>query len=351
VTRQRLLMLCLASTLLLAACSVAKSTAPIATPAKSTLPPPHYNALSGRIAPDGQVLAVKIDDTGAAHPQIALEDADVVYVEQVEGGLTRLAAIFSSKIPAQIGPVRSARVSDIDLLAQYGKVAFAYSGAQTRMLPVIAAANVVNLGAERESASLYPRDSARTAPVNLLVNARELLAKAPDAVSAHSVGWNFGTPPIGGRPLISVSVSWPASRYLATWSASEKRWLLTHDKTPDFAASGVQLGPSTLVIQQVLIHPSPYGDKLGNNTPMSETIGTGAGWILRDGKSYSATWTRTTMADGTHWRLADGTEIRFAPGPIWVFLADGSRAPFFDRPIPLTPNATPSAVPSSSVTK
>jgi hypothetical protein len=335
VTRKRLLMLCLASTLLLAACSPAKSTAPIATPSKST-PPPHYNALSGRIAPDGQVLAVKIDDTDAAHPQIALEDADVVYVEQVEGGLTRLAAIFSSKIPAQIGPVRSARISDIDLLAQYGKVAFAYSGAQTRMLPVIAAANVVNLGAERESASLYPRDSARTAPVNLLVNARELLAKAPDAVSAHSVGWNFGTPPIGGRPLISVSVSWPASRYQATWSASEKRWLLTHDKTPDFAASGVQLGPSTLVIQQVLIRPSPYGDKLGNNTPMSETIGT---------------WTRTSMADGTHWRLADGTEIRFAPGPIWVFLADGSKAPFFDRPIPLTPSATPSAAPSSSVTK
>ena len=63
-------------------------------------PPPHYNALSGRIAPDGQVLAVKIDDTEAAHPQIGLEEADVVYVEQVEGGLTRLAAIFSSKIPA-----------------------------------------------------------------------------------------------------------------------------------------------------------------------------------------------------------------------------------------------------------
>jgi hypothetical protein len=353
VTNRPLLVVCLASSLLLVACSSTQSSEHAATPSASavTPPPPHYNALSGRIAPDGQVLAVKIDDTDAAHPQIALEDADVVYVEQVEGGLTRLAAIFSSKIPAQIGPVRSARISDIDLLAQYGKVAFAYSGAQTRMLPVIAAANLVNLGAERESSSLYPRDSSRTPPVNLLANARELLAKAPDAVSAHSVGWSFGTPPAGGEPVISVSVSWPDSRYKAIWSASEKRWLLEHDRTPDLAASGVHLGPSTLVIQQVLIRPSPYGDKIGNNTPMSETIGSGRGWILRDGMSFAATWTRISMADGTHWRLANGSEIRFAPGPIWVFLSERSKTPVFDVPAPATTSASLSATPSSSVTK
>lgn len=73
---------------------------------------------------------VKIDDTPPAHPQAGLEDADVVYIEQVEGGLTRLAAVFSSNIPTVIGPVRSARISDIEILKQFGRVAFAYSGAQ-----------------------------------------------------------------------------------------------------------------------------------------------------------------------------------------------------------------------------
>ena len=81
-----------------------------------------------------------------AHPQIGLEDADVVYIEQVEGGLTRLAAVFSSTIPVRIGPVRSARISDIDILSQYGRVAFAYSGAQRKLLPVITAANLQDLG-------------------------------------------------------------------------------------------------------------------------------------------------------------------------------------------------------------
>lgn len=340
--------------LLLSACSSAASHSlsaggsPSQTPAP---PPPHYNALSGREAPDGQVLAVKIDDTDAARPQIGLEDADVVYVEQVEGGLTRLAAIFSSTIPAQIGPVRSARISDIDLLAQYGKVAFAYSGAQRRMLPVIAAADLFNLGAERESARFYPRDSARIAPVNLLVRAPQLLGQAPDAVNSHSVGWSFGTAPTGGKDVISVSVYWPDSRYKAVWSAADKRWLLDHDKSPDLAASGLHLGPATLVIQQVQIHPSPYGDKLGNNTPKSETIGTGTGWILRDGKSYSASWTRTSATDGTHWALADGTEVKFAPGPIWVFLSDSTRKPIFEFPAPPVVTGAPSTTPSAAATK
>ena len=346
---RRLLVISLSAALLMAACSSPQATLVVAT--TTSTPPPHYNALSGRIAPDGQVLVVKIDDTEAARPQIGLEDADVIYVEQVEGGLTRLAAIFSSKVPAQIGPVRSARISDIDLIAQYGKVAFAYSGAQRRMLPVIAAANLVNLGAERESPKFYPRDPVRFEPVNLMLNAPEILTLAPDAVRAHSVGWSFGVTPIGGKAVTSVTVVWPASRYKATWSASEKRWLLAHDKSPDLAASGIHLGPSTLVIQQIQIHPSPYGDKLGNNTPMSETIGSGPGWVLRDGNSYAATWSRTSLTDGTHWRLLDGTEIRFSRGPIWVFLSDSSRTPNFDRPVPAPSGTALTATPSPPVTK
>ena len=109
------------------------------------------SVLSGREGIDGQVLAVKIDDTNSAHPQIGLEDAEIVYIEQVEGGLTRLAAIFSTVIPQRVGPVRSARISDIDILSQFGRVAFAYSGAQRKLLPVIAAANLQDLGAQRHS--------------------------------------------------------------------------------------------------------------------------------------------------------------------------------------------------------
>ena len=78
---------------------------------------------------NGPVLMVKIDNIGPARPATGLGSADVIYVEPMEGGLTRIAAVFSEHIPSVVGPVRSARQTDYDLLAQYGKPTFAYSGA------------------------------------------------------------------------------------------------------------------------------------------------------------------------------------------------------------------------------
>ena len=74
--------------------------------------------------------------------------ADVVYLEQVEGGLTRYAAVFSTRIPKSMGPIRSARIADLELFPQYGKFAFAYSGAQHKLRPAIAAANLYDVSGD-----------------------------------------------------------------------------------------------------------------------------------------------------------------------------------------------------------
>ena len=284
------------------------------------------NSLSGRIGSDGPILVVKIDDTPAAHPQAGLEDADVVYIEQVEGGLTRLAAVFSSKIPDVIGPVRSARISDIELLEQYGRVVFAYSGAQSKLLPVIAEANLENLGAQRQGQDIYANDPARLAPTAMMLQAKTLMSKVAAQGSAiaisKNVGWNFGDSPETGTAISSLKVSWPASSYDATWSENEKRWLLSNRGLPDLAASGVHLGPTTFVIQLVSITPSEYFDKVGGVTPFSETVGSGKGFILRNGLAIEALWNRPTAEVGTSWTLPNGEEILFAPGQVWVALTD-----------------------------
>jgi hypothetical protein len=309
--------LALASTLLLSGCSAISDVLP-----KDA----ERNVLSGREGSNGPVLAVKIDDTNAAHPQIGLEDADVVYIEQVEGGLTRLAAIFSSVIPERVGPVRSARISDIDILAQYGRVAFAYSGAQKKLLPVIDAANLQNLGAQAQPPSIYTTDTNRVSPVAMVLRADLLMAKVVEKnyqiASAKSVGWSFGDAPQGGKPTQSVIMHWPAAKYGAEWSESESRWLLSHNSTSNVAESGIVLGPTTLVIQMVSITDSEYRDKVGVITPFSQTVGNGRGFILRDGKSFEALWSRASEGEGTTWTLTDGSEIKFAPGQIWVALTD-----------------------------
>ena len=298
-----------------------------------------YNSISGQVGTDGPIMAVKIDDTSLARPQIGLDNADLVYIEQVEGGLTRLAAIFSSVIPERIGPVRSARISDIDILAQYGKVIFAYSGAQSLMLPVIGSANLWDYGAQHSSPTIFTRDQTRPAPYNMILRGDLLLTKsvedAREVAQSKSPGWSFGAAPAGGVSIDSVKVSWPASKYEVTWSKSEKRWLLSNGGVADMAASGKQLGATTFVIQSVSITNSIYRSKDGGYTPFSQTIGSGTGYILRDGRSFKANWSRPNAEAGTTWTLADGSEIKFAPGSIWVALTD--RMPEFSLAAPASP--------------
>ncbi len=300
-----------------------------------------FNSISGRIGVDGPILVVKIDDTSLARPQLGLEDADVVYIEQVEGGLTRLAAIFSSMIPQNIGPVRSARISDIDILSQYGKVIFAFSGAQRSMLTIISNSNLWDYGAQRSSPVIYTRDETRPSPYDMVLRADLLLEKAKsdgrDVAISKSVGWSFGEAPVGGVAIDSVSLRWPASKYEATWSKAEKRWLLSNGGIANFAASGKQLGPTTFVIQTVEMSDSIYRASDGSYTPLSETVGTGTGYILRDGRSFKANWSRPAAESGTTWTLADGSEIKFAAGSIWVALTD--RKPVFTLTAPTSPDS------------
>ena len=311
--------------LLLTGCSVARNivSEPVIT-----------NEFTGREGTNGPVLVVKIDDTTQAHPQIGLEDADIVFIEQVEGGLTRLAAVFSSVIPQRIGPVRSARISDIDILSQFGRVAFAYSGAQKKLLPVIAAANLQDLGAQRQSPTIFTTDPTRNQPYAMVLRAdllmQQIAEKNYQIDTAKSVGFKFGELQEGGAPTTKADVHWPAATYSAIWSVDESRWLLSHNNSVNVADSGVVLGPTTLIIQMVSITPSEYKDKFGGVTPFTQTVGTGKAYVLRDGQRFVTTWDRPSTDSGTTFTFANGTVMNFDPGQIWIALTD--REPDFTSP-------------------
>jgi hypothetical protein len=289
------------------------------------------HSLTGLASADAPVYVVKIDDTTFAHPQVGLKAADVVYIEQVEGGLTRLAAVFSSSIPAIVGPVRSARISDIDLLAQYGKVGFSYSGVQRKMIPVVASANLLDLGATKYGPNFYQNDPARTAPYAMMLKFPELVAESrkrgAQPASSTSMGWKFGDPSEKRVPVSSVHISWPASSYDATWSPSEKRWLLTHNGNIDLDGEGFNLGPKTFVIQLVSITDSIYHDKVGGITPYSATVGSGQCFLLRDGGYLPCNWNRPTAESGTTFTDLAGNEIYFDRGQVWFALT--AKAPVF----------------------
>ena len=184
-------------------------------------PKPLVSPFTGeRVKALGPVLAVKIDNVVDARPPTGLTDADIVYLLPVEGGLSRIFAVFSSHFPPVIGPVRSAREDDIELLRQFGRPAFAYSGAQSQLLPVVQHARTVDLYAGTVSGP-YFRDPNRIIPHNLYANTSQLLAAAHGASKAHDIGFRFGPPPPGGKPTSSVSVSYPAASFSFRWSARQ----------------------------------------------------------------------------------------------------------------------------------
>ena len=285
------------------------------------------NFFTGLAGENKQILVVKIDDTNAAHPQIGVESADVVYVEQVEGGLTRLAAIYTSKLPPLIGPIRSARISDIELLAQFGRVGFAYSGAQSKMRPVIAAANLENLSAERNPPSIYGKDPDRQGPVDMILKPDLLLERANAnpkirIETATASVFPFGDAPKGETNTAFAKVKWPSAKYELRWDSTNEKWLIYFNEKPNMAANGEHLYADTAIIQIVSITPSIYGDKFGEITPFSKTTGSGKAVMLRDGFSYQISWQRNLETDVTTWMSEDGGVANFKPGRTWIFLTD-----------------------------
>ena len=284
------------------------------------------NFLTGLPGTNGNVLAVKIDDTRDAHPQIGIEAADLVYVEQVESGLTRLLALYTSEYPEFIGPIRSARISDIDLLAQYGKVAFAYSGSQSKMRPVLSAANLNILSAERNPPSIFARDESRVSPVNMILYIQKLFDRATNKlkmnlISLPSSPWLFGDLPKTAAPVVSAKINWPNAKYEIIWNEASKCWNLKQNGEIEQTNFGVNICIQNAIIQKVKIEPSIYGDKFGGITPFSQTVGSGKAVLLRDGKYLNLNWQRDDATQFTNWLDEQGERMRITPGKTWVFLA------------------------------
>jgi hypothetical protein len=266
-----------------------------------------------------RALAVKIDNIVYARPQTGLTRADIIYVLPVEGGLSRFLAIFSSHYPPVIGPVRSAREDDLQLLRQFGRPAFAYSGATAALLPYIQrTARIVDLYAG--TASGYYRGYRRVAPYNLYAHTQELLAQAHGASKARDIGFRFGPPPPDGKVTKSASVSYPAASFHFTWSAARGRWLVSMNGAAAATTDGGRLAPATVVIQHTTVRTSRFLE-YGSHPPFAESVGTGTALVLRNGKAWPVHWSRPAANGGTSFTTASGQPMTFAPGQVMVVLA------------------------------
>ncbi|MFE5857535.1 DUF3048 domain-containing protein [Streptomyces sp. NPDC056500] len=268
----------------------------------------------------GPVLAVKIDNAPQARPQTGLGAADVVYAEQVEAGLSRLMALYATRLPDSVGPVRSARESDLELLAQFPDPTLVFSGAQSKLLPLIEAAPLRPVTPGSAPAGAFVRDQERTAPYNLYVRPQRVQKNTAGAKALERAGFRTGPPPRGGEAVTERTVRFPSARFTFTWSADRGRWQIAMDGRRAVEPDGTAVTAATVVVQRVEIRESQFQDFMGNNSPLTVTVGSGSAEVLRDGRAYSGEWKRASARGGTTFTTPDGDPLNIANGPVWVML-------------------------------
>lgn len=277
---------------------------------------PTRSPFTGEPAAPAPVLTVKIDNVAQARPgHTGLQRADIIYATQVEGGLSRLMAVYSAVLPPRIGPVRSVRESDLELLPVFGRPVMAYSGARSALAPDIAEAPVLPVEPARNETAFF-RSPDLPAPHNLYLRPHLALSAARGASLADDIGFRFGAAPPGGTPTASHTVSYPRAEFGFSWSADAGRWLVAMDGEAATDEHDRQLTAATVVVQHTTVRPSRFP-----GTPYTETVGSGTAVVLRDGQAHEARWERPAATEGTVFTDRDGNRLNFARGPVWVVLA------------------------------
>jgi hypothetical protein len=274
------------------------------------------------------ILVVKIDNISQARPHAGISAADLVYVEEIEGGYSRLAAVYSSTLPTSVGPVRSARITDISLLRQFGTPAFAYSGAQTKLRPILDAEDFIDISNRVTGDGWFRDEVARYSPHNLMINPTRLieLAQEKGSVSTALRGFKFTNNPMpNGQLISSVTVKFRVTETKIIWNQTSNGWNIFFDG--DLETDSLTNKPvvaSTVIVQKVLTVPSLYKDSTGSFTPEQQLIGSGKALLLRNGRSLEVDWSRSLANEITKYSYA-GKEINLSPGSVWIVLLDQDR--------------------------
>lgn len=280
--------------------------------------------LSGRPGGEGRpVVMVKLDNTALARPHTGLREADLVYVEEVEWGLTRLAALYNSSYPKVVGPVRSARVSDLEILQQFDSPGLVFSGANKTLLGAVAKSNAVSLS-PNEMSNYYFRNNKKEVPHNQMLNFASLVAKAKGLGVVRDIGLVFNNEvPAGGTPTRSFMARWASATVGATWSRAG--WGISVDGyvQRDYVTKRPVVA-SSVIIQFVEQYDSKYGDRFGGKTPLARTIGSGNAIILRNGQRYAGTWSRPSATSGTQYAV-NGEVFPLPVGQVWVILVNRAK--------------------------
>jgi hypothetical protein len=263
-------------------------------------------------------LGVKIDMAPEVTRFAGLERADMVDELLVEGGITRGLALFQSQDAASVGPVRSLRTSDFDLVANLNDPIVAFSGADELTLQASRAAPFVPYTPDSPGADqVFRRDRSIRAPHNLFLSTdgvRKHVTDAGTVVAPFDMARPTDPAP-RGLPVPGVQIRFSTSTTVAfTWDPARQEWLrwVRGGKPVDFGGS--QLGTDNVVVLD-MVYGNPPWDR---NSPELVSVGRGTGQLLSGGSVTPVRWERPTADTPFTLTSADGVEVRIPSGRTWV---------------------------------
>jgi hypothetical protein len=280
--------------------------------------------LTGEPAPGGKVperpaLAIKVENLPAARPQAGLDQADIVYEEPVEAGITRFIAVFQCHESHRVGPVRSGRITDIGVLAQYGKPIFGYAGGANLVVKAIESSPIVDESMPN-APKAYERDPNRLPPHNLYTSTEALRSAAKSKESAPDPVFTYDhSLPDGAKRAKTLHI--PFSGYSDVyWKWQGGKWLRSHGTVPHTLENGDQVSAKNVVIQVVKTKQGPVSDVNGVVSPEVIPTGSGKATVCRNGHCIQGTWKRPKVSDLTVFEDRSGDQIPLQPGNTWVEL-------------------------------
>lgn len=275
--------------------------------------------------PERAALVVKIDATERGRPQSGLTEADVVFEEMVEGGLTRLLAVYQSHDPDTVGPVRSARSTDLPILDELGRPLFAWSGANPTFAAAVRSADVVDVGAAA-APDAYRRSDDRSAPYNLYAAPdllREAAADEPAATTPPDPLFTYrgdGEPPgAGAAPATGFRTTAPLATAIEwSWDEESDGWVRNQDDTPHVDTAGVRVRATNVIVRFTPYGDSGVRDSTGAVVPEAEAVGEGEAWLLSGGDAQPGRWHKPAADAVTTYTDTAGQPLRLEPGATWV---------------------------------
>lgn len=301
---------------------VQKQAAPTATaPARWPL-----TGVAGTVV-NRPALAVKIENSREARPQTGLDQADMVWEEVVEGGITRFAAVFDSQVPAEVGPVRSVRPMDSTILApMHGLIAF--SGGQLPFVQMLTASGLQIFSQDQGAPGFARKPGVAPAPHNVYgtpatwwasADAQHQSPPVPQFVVARQA--SAASAVVGGTPAGAVHIVMSGySQPAWSWDAGSGRWLRSEGAAPAVVRSGARLAATNVVVLRVTLRDTGTKDPAGNPVPETVLTGSGDALVATGGKTVKATWTKGDKPDVLKLTGADGQPVTLAPGNTWVEL-------------------------------